>query len=112
MSFVEVEVDPGEADPDGISLRFKRAAGGEAREITWVSYESESGLDGRWTVFHADREDGPHGMGARATQVEDSSDGAVWLVSGGRQGLVLRHDARGDEERVPYLVLSLRTPLG
>ncbi|MEZ4393961.1 MAG: hypothetical protein R3A48_23050 [Polyangiales bacterium] len=112
VSFVEVEVDPGAADPEGLSLRFKRVAGGEARDITWVSHESESGLDGRWAVFHAEREDGPHTLGARATQVEDSSDGAVWLVSGGRQGLVLRHDASGDEERVPYLVLSLRTAMG
>ncbi len=110
--FIEVDVEPGPAHEDGVSLRFKRTADGDAREVRWVEYESEGGLDGRWSVFTAHTPDGPHLPGAQAAQVDDSSDGATWLIHGGRHGLLLRHDATGEEERAPYLVLSLRTPMG
>jgi hypothetical protein len=40
--------------------------------------------------------------------VEDSSDGVVLLVGGGRQGILLVHPS-GVEERQPYLLLSRST---
>lgn len=112
MRFIEVEVDPGPADEEGVSLRFKRAGGGEAREITWVEYESDEGLEGRWAVSRADSLDGADVPGAQAFHVDDSSDGTVWLIVGGRQGLTLRHEETGALCRAPYLVLSIRTALG
>lgn len=111
-SFIEVDVEPGPAHEDGVSLRFKRTDGGVARALTWVRYESESGLDGRWSVFTAHTAAGPHAPGAQATQVDDSSDGVTWLIHGGAHGLVLRHDETGAEERAPYLVLALSSAMG
>lgn len=111
-AFIEVDVEPGPAHEDGVSLRFKRTAGGVTRAITWVSYESDDGLDGRWSVLTAHTPDGPFTPGATAAQVDDSSDGAVWLITGGAHGLVLNHQETGATARVPYLALSLRTPLG
>lgn len=112
MSFIAVDVDPGPAHEDGVSLRFKRSPGGEARRVLWVTYESEEGLGGRWAVFTADHPEGPPRPGALAAEVDDSSDGSAWLVHGGRQGLVLVHDETGTTERAPYLVLARATPLG
>jgi hypothetical protein len=112
VSFIDVDVEPGPTHEDGVSLRFKRSAGAETRAITWVQYESEDGLDGRWSVRGADSPEGPHTRMATATQVDDSSDGTAWLIAGGRHGLVLTHEDTGAVERAPYLVLSLRTALG
>lgn len=112
MSFVAVDVEPGPAHEDGVSMRFKRSAGGASRAVAWVRYESEAGLDGRWRVATAETPDGPHAPGALATQVDDSSDGSVWLVTGGRHGLALTHDGTGATERAPYLALSLTTEMG
>ena len=112
MSFVVVDVEPGPAHEDGLSLRFKRAEGGAERAVAWVRYESEEGVEGRWSVFTAQTPDGPHAAGARAVQVDDSSDGCVWLVTGGAHGLALVHEATGATERVGYLVLSLRAEMG
>lgn len=112
MSFVAVDVDPGPAHEDGVSLRFKRTPGGAERAVSWVEYESEDGVAGRWSVLTAEDVDGPHAPGATATQVDDSSDGSVWLVRGGRHGVVLVHDETGATERAPYLVLALRTAMG
>ena len=111
MTFIDVEIEAGPAHEDGLSLRFKRADDDAVRDVMWVAYESELGLAGRWRVESADGVDGPFRAGATAVRVEDSSDGAVWLVTGGRHGLVLTHD-EGATERVPYLALSLRTPMG
>ena len=111
-AFIEVDVEPGPAHEDGVSLRFKRTAGGVTRAITWVSYESDDGLDGRWSVLTAHTPDEPFTPGATAAQVDDSSDGTVWLITGGAHGLALRHDDTGATARAPYLALSLRTPLG
>lgn len=109
MTFIDVEIEPGPAHEDGLSLRFKRADDDAVREVTWIAYESELGLSGRWYVSSADTVGPPYRAGATAVRVEDSSDGAVWLLTGGRHGLVLTHDGHGVVERVPYLALSLRS---
>jgi hypothetical protein len=112
MRFVEVEVDAGPAHEDGLSLRFKRADDAPPRAVTWVAYESEQGLDGRWRMYAAHGPDDDAELGVTAVQVEDSSDGVVWLLAGGRHGIVLEHEDTGTRERAPYLVVSQRTPLG
>ena len=50
--------------------------------------------------------------GVTGVLVEDSSDGAVWLLAGGRHGVVLVHEDTGTRERAPYLVVSQRTAMG
>ena len=112
MRFVEVEVDAGPAHEDGLSLRFKRADDAPPRAVTWVQYESEQGLEGRWRLHAAHAPDADHELGVTAVLVEDSSDGAVWLLAGGRHGIVLEHEETGDRERAPYLVVSQRTAMG
>jgi hypothetical protein len=108
-AFVYVDVEPGPASEDGVSLRFKRAQPGEAgaeRIVRELPYESESGLAGQWTVRAADDADGTQTGDARLVRVEDSSDGEAWLVVGGTQGLVLENVETGDVVREPYLLLS------
>lgn len=107
--FIAVDVEPGPASEDGLSMRFKRA--GEARTVVALTHESEEGLGGWWAVRAADSADGSVTREALAVQVDDSSDGLCWLVAGGAHGLVLTHRERGITERVPYLLLSLRTAL-
>jgi hypothetical protein len=107
--FIAIDVEPGPAHEDGLSMRFKRA--GVARPVHALTYESEGGLDGWWTVRAADSADATVTNEALAVQVDDSSDGLCWLVVGGAHGLVLTHRERGVVERVPYLLLSLRTAL-
>ena len=102
--FVAVEVEAGPGCEDGLSLRFKRA--GEARTIASLRYESERGTEGAWSVCAVSDAEGAVRSEARAVQVDDSSEGLVWLVYGGRYGLMLTHDASGEVERVPYLVLA------
>ena len=87
--FIEVDVEPGPAHEEGLSLRFKRV--GEARAVRAISYESEAGLDGWWDVRAADSADAKLTREARAAQVDDSSDGLCWLIAGGSHGLVLTH---------------------
>jgi hypothetical protein len=101
---VEVNVEPGPASEDGVRLRFKTA--GPPREVSVLPYESESGLAGRWRVGAVD--DGLDAGQRRATAVlvEDSSDGAAWLVLGGTGGLLLEHVETGTRVREPYLLLS------
>lgn len=101
--FVAVEVEPCPGCEDGISLRFKRA--GEETSLTALRYESERGTEGQWTVRAADSLDATQTSEARAVPVDDSSAGIVWLVYGGRFGLVLTHEG-GEVERAPYLVLA------
>jgi len=112
MRFIAVEVDAGPAHDEGLSLRFKRAGDAPARAVAWVDYASDAGLEGRWRLFTADTPDGEGSPGAAAALVEDSSDGTVWLVTGGRHGVILVHEATGARERAPYLAVSQRTPLG
>lgn len=107
--FIAVEVEPGPASEDGVSMRFKRA--GESRAVSALTHESDEGLDGWWDVRAALDADGRSTGAARAVQVDDSSDGLCWLVVGGAHGLLLTHRARGAVERVPYLLLSLRTEM-
>lgn len=99
--FIAVDVEPGAASEDGVSLRFKVA--GEERVARVVPYESEDGVDGRWRVFAVE---GDERGDARAVLVEDSSDGVAWLVVGGAHGLLLEHVDTGAIAREPYLVLS------
>lgn len=107
--FIAVDVEPGTASEDGVSMRFKRA--GESRAVGAITFESEDGVGGWWVVRAALSADGTARGDARAVQVDDSSDGLCWLIVGGAHGLVLRHRERGIEERVPYLLLSMRTAL-
>lgn len=97
--FIEVDVEA-----QGISMRWKQA--GAVREIASLEYESEDGLDGEWRVYALD-DDGARSA-ARAALVEDSSDGEVLLVFGGRAGLELEHET-GAMERQPYLLLARTT---
>jgi hypothetical protein len=114
---VHIDVEPGPASEDGVSLRFKRAsaaAEGEPRDDPFVRelpYESESGLGGQWAVWAVDDADGTLTRDARVIRVEDSSDGEAWLVVGGRHGLLLEHLESGDRVREPYLLLSKSAPL-
>ncbi len=101
--FIEVEVEPCAGCEDGLSLRFKRA--GDDLDIDAIRYESERGLDGVWTVRAADSLDGSQTSRVCASLVDDSSEGVVWLIVGGRYGLVLTHE-HGEVERVPYLALT------
>ena len=107
--FIAVDVEPGPASEDGVSMRFKRA--GESRAVRALTFESEEGVDGWWAVRAALSADGAVTGDARAVQVDDSSDGLWWLIVGGAHGLVLTHRERGVEERAPYLLLSLRTAM-
>ncbi len=102
--FVSVDVEPGPASEDGVSLRFKLA--GDARIVREIAYESEDGVGGRWRVFAAGDPDGSERSDARAMLVEDSSDGVAWLVVGGAHGLVLEHIETGATVREAYLVLA------
>lgn len=101
--FIAVEVEPSPGCEDGLSLRFKRA--GDSIDVDAIHYESERGLDGVWTVRSADSLDGSLTSRVAAVQVDDSSEGVVWLIAGGRYGLVLTHES-GEVERVPYLALT------
>lgn len=109
MSFVDVDVEPGPASPDGVTLRFKRA--GEPRIVRTLPYESEDGLAGVWRVFATDDPEGAQRTDARAMLVEDSSDGLAWLIAGGAHGLVLEHVETNVVVREPYLMLSKTTAL-
>jgi hypothetical protein len=104
--FVHVEVDPGPASEDGLSLRWKRVTGGGDRAVREIPYESEDGMDGVWRVRAADDAEATRTRDARAVLVEDSSDGAAWLVVGGAHGLLLEHAATGTRIREAYLLLS------
>jgi hypothetical protein len=104
--FVSIEVEPGPAAADGVSLRFKRVSGVEERAPRDIPYESEGGVDGRWRVLATDDADAASTRPARALLVEDSSDGSAWLIEGGAHGLVLEHEPSGARVREPYLVLS------
>jgi len=108
-TFVQVDVEPGPASEDGVSLRFKRA--GDDRAVREIPYESEEGVDGRWTVLAAEDAGASETREARAVLVDDSSDGVAWLVFGGRHGLVLEHVGTGARVREPYLVLSKTTAM-
>ena len=98
--FVEVDVES-----QGISMRWKRA--GEPRDLHELDYESEDGVGGTWRAFALDDDDGAP-SGAHSGEGDDSSDGVVLLVFGGRAGLLLAHET-GVTERAPYLLLSRTT---
>jgi len=106
-TFIDVDVEPGPASPDGVSLRFKLV--NEARVVRALSYESEEGLSGNWRVFAAHDEEAAERGEARAMLVEDSSDGLAWLIVGGTQGLVLEHVDTGTVVREAYLMLAKTT---
>ena len=111
VEFVQVEVEPGEAAPEGVSLRFKAAQAGAARAaVRRIRYEAEDGTAGFWRIAALDAAGAPSGP-ARAVRVEDSSEGTTCLVVGGPQGLLLEHETSDARERVPYLVLAVDTPM-
>jgi hypothetical protein len=109
-TFVEVSVEPCAASQDGVHLRFKTA--GASRGVRVVPYESESGEGGRWRVTAMTEDEQESTAEALAVLVEDSSDGAAWLVVGGTGGLCLEHVDTGSRVREPYLLLSRTTELG
>jgi hypothetical protein len=109
--FVHVDVEPGHASEDGLSLRWKRAAAGGDRLVGELPYESEDGRSGLWRVRAADDAEATRTHAARAVLVEDSSDGVAWLVVGGRYGLVLEHAEGGERVWEAYLLLARTTVL-
>lgn len=109
--FVHVDVEPSKASEDGVTLRFKRISDLTERAVSEVPYESEDGLAGRWTVRALDAGDDDAGRIPKAYQIEDSSDGTVWVVVGGVFGLALTHAATGTVVHEPYLLLSLASTL-
>lgn len=100
--FIEVDVEQ-----QGISMRWKLA--GAVSDLHEVDYESEEGVAGTWRVFAIDEHDAR--AVAQCAHVEDSSDGVVLLVFGGRAGLLLEHES-GAHERQPYLLLARTTHVG
>jgi hypothetical protein len=100
--FIEVDVEA-----EGISMRWKQS--GPVNEIRELEYESEDGVTGMWRVFALDDDDTQ--SVAHAAHVEDSSDGVVLLIFGGRAGLLLEHES-GSRERQPYLLLARSTVVG
>lgn len=105
-SFVDVQLEPCEIAPEGLSLRWKAASA--PRTLARVCYRSEMGLAGWWRVAALDAS--ATASPARAVAVEDSSEGTSLLVVGGSQGLLLEHLESGARERLPYLLLALETP--
>jgi hypothetical protein len=101
--FVSVDVEEHDALPDGCCLRFR--AHGEGRTIERVSYESETGTSGTWTV--AGRTADGAAAPATAFEVDDSSAGTSLLVVGGEHGLRLTSVVTGETIAEPYLLLSL-----
>lgn len=96
--FIEVDVES-----QGISMRWKQA--GPVQDIASLEYESEDGVCGTWNVFALDDDEQST---AHAAIVEDSSDGEVLLIFGGRAGLLLEHES-GAIEKQPYLLLTRST---
>ena len=101
MPFVAVQVEEHEALPEGCSLRFKAQDAGEP--IATVTWESEDGVCGTWTVA-AEASNGAHSS-ATAYRVDDSSAGTSLLIVGGGHGLRLTLDATQIAE--PYLLLPV-----
>jgi len=107
--FVSIDVDPGPADPDGLSMRFKRA--GALEVVHAIVYESDNGLYGRWQLWAVDDPEGTTRREARCVLVDDSSDGLSRLFVGGRQGLLLVHADTHSVVRVPYLLLTAHSAI-
>jgi hypothetical protein len=103
FSFVNVQVEEHEALPDGCSLRFR--AQGDGRAIERVTYESENGTAGVWTVAGEDASGSA--IPATAFEVDDSSAGTSLLVIGGEHGLRLTSVETGETIAESYLLLSL-----
>ncbi len=99
--FVEVDVHPHPALPDGCVARWK--AVGAPQEIAQVWYEPDDGPDGVHRVEAAWR-DGRR-TAATSVRIEDSAAGVSLLVVGGDFGLRLW---RGDEPESaePYLIVA------
>jgi hypothetical protein len=102
-TFVNVQVEEHEELPEGCCLRFR--AQSEGRPVERISYESESGVGGAWSVV------GRAADGARADAtayaVDDSSAGTSLLIVGGDHGLRLTSLATGETIAEAYLLLAL-----
>ncbi len=101
--FVNVDVEEHDALPEGCCLRFR--AQGEGRPIERVTYESETGTSGIWSV--AGRAADGTARAATAFEVDDSSAGTSLLVVGGEHGLRLTSVETGETIAEAYLLLSL-----
>ncbi len=101
--FVNVDVEEHEALPDGCCLRFR--AHREGRPIERVTYESENGTSGSWSVIGC-ASDGT-APPATAFEVDDSSAGTSLLVVGGDHGLRLTSVETGETIAEAYLLISL-----
>ena len=89
--FFDVCVEPHDALPDGLMLRFKATPGALPSSITRVRHTPEDSDESRWfRIEGLDADDRP--VPARAVTVEDSAAGLSVLVFGGEHGLRLFAD--------------------
>lgn len=86
-AFVDVEVLPQPALPEGLLLRFKTAPGAVPRPVVHVEDAPDDGPDETCRVEGRDAADAP--CPAWAVAVEDSAAGTSLLVYGGARGLSL-----------------------
>jgi hypothetical protein len=104
---IDLEVEPGEAAPEGVALRFKAVSAPRAVHRIRMALSGEPPR--WWTVARVDEEGGEAVGPAEARDVEDSSDGTARLYAGGAQGLLLVDEVTGERRREPYLLLALAT---
>ncbi len=105
--FVAIDVEPGPAHADGISLRFRATA--SSRVLSRVWYESLDGVEGWWSVQAIDDAAGALARDAIAVTVDDSSEGVSLLVAGGRHGLRMTHETGSHTVFEAYLLLARTT---
>ncbi len=100
-AFVDIDVYPHPALPDGCVARWK--VEGHPESVTTLWYEPDDGPDGEHRVQAAWSD----GRRTPATQVriEDSAAGISLLVYGGDYGLRLQRDD-GPERAEPYLIIA------
>ena len=103
--FVDVSVEPHEALPEGLALRFKAAPGAVAGVIERTLYAPEDSPGApRWHRVEG-RGEGEVPLPARAIEVEDSAAGVSTLVYGGVWGLRLFPEEGGAARAETHLLL-------
>lgn len=107
-TFVNVQVEEHDDLPEGCSLRFRAQT--EGRPVARITYESESGVGGGWSV--EGRAANGQRVPATAFEVDDSSAGTSLLIVGGDHGLRLTSIATGETVAEAYLLLGLDCVLG
>lgn len=110
-TFVDVSVEPHEALPEGLTLRFKAAPGAAEREVQRVLYAPDEGPnDPRWHRVEG-RDTAERPVPARAIEVEDSAAGVSTLVFGGEWGLRLHPEDGGAVVAETHLLLPAGSAL-